>query len=108
MQRIGLVIRVKPEKLEEYLKLHDPIWPELAAELKAAGIRNYSLWLDRSRCIEFGYLECDDWAAACAYLDKSEVHARWQTLMQNYLDSPKDADLAGQPVTLLPRVFQLE
>ena len=45
MQRIAFVISVKPEKLEEYKKLHDPIWPELTAELKKAGLRNYSLWM---------------------------------------------------------------
>jgi L-rhamnose mutarotase len=56
MQRIGFLIRVKPHKLEEYLKLHSPIWPELAEALKAAGMRNYSLWLNRKDGTEFGYL----------------------------------------------------
>ena len=76
MQRIAFIIRVRPEKLAEYRKLHNPIWPELAADLRASGIRNYSLWLQPDGT-EFGYLECDDWAATCASLDRSEVHTRW-------------------------------
>ena len=41
MQRVAFLIRVKPEKLDEYKKLHSPVWPELTAELKASGMRNY-------------------------------------------------------------------
>jgi L-rhamnose mutarotase len=107
MQRVGLLIKVKPEKLEEYRQIHASVWPELLTELKAAGIRNYSLWL-RPDGTEFGYLECDDWQASCDYLAKSAVHDRWQTFMQNYLDSPADAGQGGQPVELLEMSFLME
>ena len=107
MERIGILIRVKPDKIEEYRRLHEHIWPELLAELKAAGIRNYSLWL-RPDGLEFGYLECDDWKATCAYLDGSTVHTRWQEFMQNYLDSPTDSGQGGQPVEMLEMSFLLE
>ncbi len=107
MQRIAFLIRVRPEKLTEYLRLHNPIWPELATELKASGIRNYSLWL-RSDGTEFGYLECDNWKASCDYLAKSEVHTRWQNLMQDLLLTPTDAVLGGQPVEMLERSFLME
>ena len=107
MQRVAFVIRVRPEKLEEYKKLHNPIWPDLAAELKAAGIRNYSLWLQPDGT-EFGYLECTDWTAACAYLDKSAVHTRWQELMKDFLLTPTDSSQGGQPVVMLEQSFLLE
>jgi L-rhamnose mutarotase len=107
MQRIAFVIRVRPEKLDEYRRLHDPIWPELAAELRAAGIRNYSLWLQPDGT-EFGYLECDDWDAVCAYLDQSGAHCRWQTLMKDFLLTEADPVHGGQPVRMLQRSFLLE
>ncbi len=106
MQRVGFLIKVKPDKLEEYKKIHAQVWPELLAELKAAGIRNYSLWL-RPDGLEFGYLECDDWQATCDYLAKSEVHTRWQVYMQDYLDSPIEGESA-QPIEMLERSFLLE
>ena len=108
MQRVGFLLRVKPERLEEYRRLHVPIWPELTAELKAAGMRNYSLWLRAGDGLEFGYLECDDWAAVCAHMAKSEINARWQRLMQEYLDTGTDPAMGGQPIQMLERVFQLE
>lgn len=107
MQRVGLLLKVKPDKIEEYKQIHANVWPELLAELRAAGIRNYSLWLAPDGT-EFGYLECDDWEAACDYLAKSPVHDRWQQYMQNYLDSPKDASQGGQPVQLLEMSFLME
>lgn len=107
MQKVGFLIRVRPEKLDEYIRLHNPIWPELARDLLAAGMRNYTLWLDRSAGVEFGYLECDDWREVCARLEKSEVHTRWQTLMQDYLLSGTDAGQGGQPVKMLEKVFEL-
>ena len=107
MQRVAFIIRVQPDKLDEYRKLHNPIWPELQDELKAAGIRNYSLWL-KPDGTEFGYLECDDWDEACAYLDKSQVHDKWQELMQKYLMTPVDAAQGGQPIEMLEQVFVLD
>jgi L-rhamnose mutarotase len=106
MQRISFLIRIVPEKIDEYLRLHNPIWPELAAELTASGIRNYSLWL-RPDGTEFGYLECDDWAATCAYLAKSDVHTRWQEMMKPFLLSSADAAHGGQPVEMLTQSFLL-
>ena len=79
---------------------------ELAAELAASGIRNYSLWL-RDDGLEFGYLECDDWEQSCAYLAKSQVHGKWQAMMQDYLDSGTDTGQGGQPIELLETCFQL-
>ena len=35
---------VRPGYEEEYKKRHDEIWPEMISELKAAGIRNYSIF----------------------------------------------------------------
>ena len=107
MERIAFLIHVKPDKLDEYKRLHNPIPSDLAAELKRAGIRNYTLWLADGGN-EFGYLEVDDWAAACAYLEKSPVYNDWQVLMQNYLDSARNDAAGGQPVTMLERVMLLE
>ena len=41
--RICFHLRVKPERLAEYRQIHVAVWPEVLDELKAAGIRNYSI-----------------------------------------------------------------
>ncbi len=44
MQRFGMVIRVRPEKLEEYRRLHAAVWPGVLATIRACNIRNYSIY----------------------------------------------------------------
>lgn len=46
MERIAFKMLLKPGHAEEYRRRHDAIWPELVALLKAAGISDYSIWLD--------------------------------------------------------------
>ena len=45
MRRFGQLIRVKPEKIEEYKNYHAKIWPEVAAMITDCNIRNYSIYL---------------------------------------------------------------
>jgi L-rhamnose mutarotase len=107
VQRIGFLIKVKANRLAEYKQHHEHVWPDLLAELKRAGMRNYSLWL-RPDGLEFGYLECDDWQSTCAYLAKSEVHTRWQKFMADFLETPNDSGQGGQPVQMLEMSFLME
>lgn len=44
MKRMLQHIGVRPECLKDYMALHDHIWPELAAEIHAAHIQNYSIF----------------------------------------------------------------
>ena len=45
MQRYGMVIHVKPEKLKEYKELHANVWPEVLNKITECNIRNYSIYL---------------------------------------------------------------
>jgi L-rhamnose mutarotase len=44
MQRFGQVIRVKPEKFEEYRKYHADVWPAILDMIRQCNIRNYSIY----------------------------------------------------------------
>lgn len=46
MIRNGFVMQVKGGFEGEYQRRHDAIWPELAAALRAAGVSDYSIFLD--------------------------------------------------------------
>lgn len=46
MTRYAFAMRLKPGAVEEYKRRHDEIWPELSAVLRAAGISDYSIFLD--------------------------------------------------------------
>ena len=48
MQRMGMVLGLKPEKVAEYKRLHAAVWPEVLAMISACNIRNYSIFLKRA------------------------------------------------------------
>ena len=104
MQRVAFRLRVKEEKLDEYKRLHREVWPELLADMRAASIRNYSIFARGPEL--FGYLECDDWDAALAALARSDANRRWQERMKEYLATPVDPDQA-EPLELLEEVFYM-
>ncbi len=103
-QRVCFQLRVKPDMLDEYIRRHSPVWPEMLAEIAASGRRNYSLFLgDGGRLI--GYYETDDDEAAQAYLAASEVATRWEAQMAPFFEG-----LEGRPdqaATPLTEVFNL-
>ncbi|MEV4777136.1 L-rhamnose mutarotase [Microbacterium sp. LWH12-1.2] len=105
MTRHCFRLQVRPELLDEYLARHSPVWPEMLAEIAAAGRRNYSLFLGGSGTL-IGYYETDDDAAAQAYLAASEIASRWEAEMGRFfigLDGRPD-----QAAIPLSEVFHLE
>lgn len=45
MKRVGQVIKIKTEKIEEYKVLHANAWPEILKKITECNIRNYSIFL---------------------------------------------------------------
>ncbi len=40
-----MVVGVKPELRDRYLKLHSAVWPEVEAALRACNVTNYSIFI---------------------------------------------------------------
>jgi L-rhamnose mutarotase len=45
MQRMGLVIGLRPEAIPEYKRIHAQVWPEILALISRCNIRNYTIFL---------------------------------------------------------------
>jgi L-rhamnose mutarotase len=39
-----MVIKVKPDKFQEYKQLHAQVWPDVLKMIKECNIRNYSIY----------------------------------------------------------------
>src|SRR5688572_17992852 len=79
MGHYAWVLEVRPGCEEEYKQAHDEIWPEMLDTLKAAGIRNYSIFRLGLKLI--GYFETDDLQKTIAYLKDDPVNKRWGEAM---------------------------
>ena len=45
MKRYGMVLKLRPEKVEEYKQLHAAAWPDVLKMIRECHIRNYSIYL---------------------------------------------------------------
>ncbi len=59
VQRFGSMIGLRPEKKEQYVRLHAKTWPEVLAMLKKCHIQNYSIYLGEidGKLYLFSYFE---------------------------------------------------
>ena len=87
MNRIGFVLKVRPDLLEDYKRHHRAVWPEMLDALRRHGWRNYSLFLHDDGLL-VGYVECEDFEASRAAMEAREVNARWQAEMAPFFELP--------------------
>jgi L-rhamnose mutarotase len=93
----AFVMKLKPGALEEYVKRHDEIWPELTAEIKKCGISKIASFEDDPYV--FLYSEVED-EGAWDRLWESEIHVKWaesfEPLMEFKDDGKVDAKFVSQ------------
>ena len=105
MERYAWKAVVKEGMLEEYVRRHQEIWPELVEVLRQAGIVNYTIWNCGSEL--FGYYECEKGADyAAAVQAGSPVMDRWNEYMKDVMVMEMDPETGAQP--RLTQVFLME
>jgi L-rhamnose mutarotase len=107
MNRIGFLLKVKADKLEEYKEHHKAVWPEMLEALSRHGWHNYSLFM-REDGLLFGYFETpNEFQAALDGMATEEINTKWQEFMAPYFESPEGA-LPDQMMLQLEEVFHLD
>jgi L-fuconate dehydratase len=79
-KRVGQIIKLKPEKYEEYKRLHAEPWPEVLATLRAANIRNYSIYHKDGRLYAYYEYLGSDYAADMAKIAGDPKTHEWWAL----------------------------
>jgi L-rhamnose mutarotase len=108
VQRMGMVIGIKPEKLEEYKQLHANPWPEMSAALTEANIRNYSIFLKEPENLLFGVWDYagSDYEGDMRKLGDKDVTKRWLALTDP-CQVPLPSATSGEWWSFMETVFQL-
>ncbi len=86
MERVCFLLKVRPERLEEYKERHRKVWPEMLEALRETGWHNYSLFL-REDGLLVGYFETPDLKSALAGMAAREVNSRWQGEMAPFFEN---------------------
>lgn len=105
MKRVGFLLKVKADRLDEYREHHRAVWPEMLAALRVSGWHNYTLFL-RDDGLLFGYFETPrSLAHAQALMETNEVNTRWQQMMAPYFETGARPDAS---FIELEEVFHLD
>jgi L-rhamnose mutarotase len=107
VQRVASIIRLRPEREQEYRELHRAVWPDVLAALKRARVQNYSIFLRDG--VLFSYLEYtgDDYAADMAAIAADEATQRWWQLTDP-CQQPAESAAAGEWWAPAEEVFHVD
>jgi L-rhamnose mutarotase len=104
MLRKAFLMKLKPGCQPEYERRHHPIWPELQDVLKNHGVRNYSIFLDRSTDNLFAYVELESEELWTQIASTAECRRWWAYMKELMLTNADDSPV----VVTLDQVFYLD
>lgn len=85
-ERIAFRMTLNFGQAQEYKRRHDEIWPDLAQTLRAAGISDYSIWLDPETNALFATLVRRE-DHQMAGLPDREIVQRWWKHMADIMET---------------------
>ncbi len=107
MKRVGFLLKVRADKLDEYKQRHKAVWPEMLDALQRAGWHNYSIFA-REDGLLFGYFETpDSFSAALGGMSREAINAKWQDFMAPYFEN-LTGTRADESMVALEEVFHLD
>jgi L-rhamnose mutarotase len=107
MKRYGQVIKVRPEKLEEYKKLHRRVWPEVLRMIKKSHIRNYSIFYRDGYLFSYFEYAGDNYKADMARMAADPKTREWWTLTDP-CQQPVETAAAGEWWAAMEEVFHAD
>jgi L-rhamnose mutarotase len=107
MKRYGQIIRVKPERFEEYKAYHAAVWPEVLETIRRCHIHNYSIF--HKDGLLFAYFEYHgtDYAADMAVMAADPKTQEWWVLM-NPMQDPLPGRAPGDWWLAMEEVFHTD
>ena len=107
MERHGSVIKVKPEKFEEYKEYHARVWREVLKTIRDCNIRNYSIYHKDGYL--FGYFEYigDDYEADMAKMAADPKTQEWWDIMMP-MQEPLETRAEGEWWAEMEEVFHTD
>ena len=107
MQRYGMLINIRPEKIEVYKELHAAVWPEVLKMITECNIRNYSIYLkDNSLFSYFEYIG-NDFDGDMALMAADPITQKWWDVCKP-CQAPLETRNEGEWWANMEQVFHLD
>ena len=77
MKRMMRDSDLKPEKVDEYIRIHANPWPELLELIAECNIHNYSISINGTRLLTYFEYTGEDYEADMKKMDASDIQKKW-------------------------------
>jgi len=77
MKRMGQVIKVNPDKVEYYKKLHADIWPDVEKMIAECNIKNYSIFMRGGYLFAYFEYHGSDYDSDMAKMAADPMTQKW-------------------------------
>jgi len=107
MRRFGQMIRLKPDKSKEYIRLHSQIWPGVLSMLSACNIRNYTIFIKDNYLFAYFEYTGNDYYADMAKMAADPETQRWWNTVKPLME-PIETAGPGEFWANMEEVFHLD
>ena len=107
MRRYGMVLKVRPDKLEEYKALHAAVWPEIIELIRRCNIRNYSIYEKDGYLFSYFEYVGDDLDADMEKMADDPTNQRWWALCKP-MQEPLETRAPGEWWANMDEVFHAD
>jgi L-rhamnose mutarotase len=107
MRRYGMVTKVRPEKLDEYKRLHADPWPGVLDMIRQCNIRNYSIYHKDGYLFSYFEYTGDDFEADMAKMAADPTTQKWWDLCKP-CQEPLETRAEGEWWAEMDEVFHLD
>ena len=107
MERMAQIIKVKPEVIPEYKRIHAAVWPEILKSIKDSGIEQMEIYRTGNRL--FMIMDTED---NFSFEKKAKADAgnkkvnEWEKLMWKYQQALPTAK-PGEKWLLMDKIFEM-
>lgn len=100
MKRMCSITRLRPEKAEEYIRLHNEIWPDVVAASHICNTRNFTIFRHGYYLINYSEYVGDDFEADMKKKSEMDAIKRWKEATAACMEpvSPKASAIVLQEV----------
>lgn len=107
MQRYASIVRVKDGQLEEYVELHNQIWPAVIESNHAANIQNYSIFHLNGWLFSYYEYKGTDFVADLKRKQENPITQQWQALTSSFFE-PWEDEKTGESWKTMQEIFHFD
>ena len=99
MKRYGMIIRLKPEAYDEYVRIHAAVWPSVLKTIRDCNITNYSIFYRDGLLFAYYEYTGTDFEADMKKMAADPETRRWWEItmpMQEPLETCAEGEWWGQ------------